>query len=497
MEMALSGAAAVMEDKQVEVFAGSPTDPMSNFSQSLKSLNLTNVYDADRIALDAAKEDFKQARIKAIEAFSNDSLDTCDRIQAMAIRVAATMLENVDHPKDALGVCISCLEELHSLPEVKESFSLEIYKGYKYPFYKEHRRQIFTSVCRMNHAIRNAAVMIAKEVELLTLPLIDNGKEKIDPLQDHRVADILRGLEMPHYSVTPLTLGKMDDKNMPKIPQGIAADSQGHFIVGDECDRSVKIFDRDGNFQYNLGSLPMDDEKAMASIGDVATDGEDSVYVLVELQQRLGTTRFKICVFDKQGSMNHDFFLREETAEVLRVTVNNYKDVLVLADSSEKEKRSVVEVYESDGHFKRSFGEKTLHCAENICVTSDGRVIVLDNEDDQGTMSLEVFRSDGEFLFQKLVENVEKSITELRSSIACRQVGNYVVVAVPSAISRNEKADPVQILKYDMNDGKFLPRIVLPLKGLVSTRGIAVSVEGRIAIGLLDKSEGNSKVLVV
>ena len=490
-----------MKEEQLEVFAGSSRDPMSNVSGSLTDLRLTNLDDADERVLSAAKKKFGEAHVRAIEAYTIETLPTSDRIQAMVIRVAATMLECIDHPEDAIELCILCLEDLHSLPEVKTSFCLEVSDKSFRPlnqFGKEGRRQIISSVCRINHAIRNAAVMIAKEGELFKFPLIDNGKEKINPLLDHRVADILHKLQMSHYSVTPLTLGKMDDKNQPKISQGIAANSQGQFIVGDEWDRSVKIFDSNGNFQYNLRGLPMDDENTMVSIGDVATDSEDSVYVLVELQQRLGATRFKICVFDKQGNMNHDFFLREETAEVLRVTVNNNNELLVLAGNSEKHSGNVVEVYGSDGHFKYSFAEEKLNYAQDICATSDGRVIILDR-DDQRAMSVQVFRSNGEYIDDlfKSMEQAEKPVAKLRSSIACDQEGNYIFIAVPGEISRDKKADPVRILHYDMNDGSFIQSIPLHMEGLISTRGMALTVEGRIAVGLLDKSGGDSKVLVV
>ena len=339
--------------------------------------------------------------------------------------------------------------------------------------------------------------MIAKDGELLALPLIESREEKVDLLHDHRVDEVLRKAEMA--VMVPLTLGydQMDEERKPKIPQGIAVNSQGQFIVGDEWDRSVSIFDNTNSFDRRLS---MDGENAIVSIGDVATDQEDNVYVLVKRDEKLGTARFKIFVFEKEGRMNHDFFLREETTEVLRITVNNYNEVLVLADNSEKETRSVVEVYKCDGRGDCvcSFGKETLNYAQDICTTRDGRIIVLDR-DDQCVMSAHVFHKDGQYIDDlfKSVEIAKRPVTKLRSSIACHQASNSVVIAVPSETSQEKKKDPVRILKYDLNDRKFLPCIVLPMNGFVSTRGVAVTVEGLIAVGLLDKSGGGSKVLVV
>ena len=486
-----------IEDRQVAVFASrSPIDRIPNLSRDLKDLKLTNLDDEEERALSAAKKDFEQARIKAIEAFKNESLPPCDRIQAMVIRVAATMLENVDHPEDALPVCISCLEELHALPEVKESFSVEINKpALKYHVSKEHRRQIISSVCRINHAVRNAAVMVAKKGELFALPLIDSGVEQIDPLHDLRVGESLGKLGMQHYSVAALTLGQKNEKEKPKIPQGIASNSIGHFIVGDEWDRSVKIFESDGNFHSTFCGIPTDDENTIVSIADVATDIFDNVYVLVDLQEKSSSTaRYKIYLFDQQGNTKHHFFLRKETAEVLRVTVSRHNEILVLGDSSEDNTKSIVDIYNPDGQFNRSFGEKTLNRAEDVCATSDGRVVVLDR-DDQGALSVLVFGPDGECInddFLKHFEKKERPITKLRSSIASHRESNHVVIAIPS-----EERNPVQILRLDIDSGTFLPNILLPVGGLVSTRGISVTVEGRIALSLLDKTGGDSKVLVV
>ena len=206
-----------IEDRLVALFASrSPIDRIPNLSRDLNDLKLTNLDDTEEKALSAAKKDFEQARIKAIEAFNNESLHPCDRIQAMVIRVAATMLENVDHPEDALPVCISCLEELHALPEVKESFRVAINKPFKYRYYKEYRRQIISSVCRINIAVRNAAVMIVKEGKL-NWPLIAIGEENIDPLHHHKVTDILRKLEILHYS-----FDQVDEEDKPLIRQGKA-----------------------------------------------------------------------------------------------------------------------------------------------------------------------------------------------------------------------------------------------------------------------------------
>ena len=105
-----------------------------------------------------------------------------NRVQAIAIRVAVKLLENVDHPQEALAVCKMCLEDLHSLKRVQESFSGELTKGFRRPLFgKEERRQIIASVCQINRAIYDVMSMIGKSGELLSLPLIGEGKDAINP----------------------------------------------------------------------------------------------------------------------------------------------------------------------------------------------------------------------------------------------------------------------------------------------------------------------------
>ncbi|KAL9967079.1 hypothetical protein ACROYT_G025242, partial [Oculina patagonica] len=338
------------------------------------------------------------------------------------------------------------------LKEVKASFATELKKGFSYFFNKEERRLIISSVCRINRAIYDVTSIVGKGGELLVFPLIDNGTELVNPLHDSRVAEILAKQDMEHYSVTPLSLGETDrNDNKLKIPQGAAVNSQGYIIVGDEWDRNVKVFDCTGKYQYSLLCIlsASSDSSAVLSIGDVATDSNDNVYVLVELQKS-GSTCYRVYVFDKQAECRF-FSLREQAGDVLRLTVNKESEVLVLADRSHQSIKGIVEVYNTDGHFERSFGEEHLKCAQDISVASDGRVIVLDRGDDN-ELSIHVFHSDGKHSFQFKVD--EPSMTKLRPSAACYQVLNHMVIAVPCKSSGDKDKHFVRILAYALHDNK-------------------------------------------
>ena len=479
------------DEMENAAYARSLTNPMTNVSQTLKDLRLSNLDEAETRALKAAKKAFENARKKAIDAFNNETLPIFDRIKAMAIRVAATMLANIDHPEDALIVCLKCLEELHNVKEIQDNFSLEIHtERMWHGFYKDYRRQIISSVCRINHFVRSAAAVIAKEGELLTWPQIEIEGGKLDPLHDHRLAEGLRQQKKPHYEITPSALGEEGESMKAKIPQAIVVNSQDHCIVAEEWDNSVNVFEISPD--RLLRQISIGEE---SSIVDVAVGDQDDVYVLLELNAKTERARFKISVFDEEGNKKKDFFLRDKTEDVSRMAMNNNK-IFVLTKVFEIP-GGAVDVYDSDGQFTGlRFGEETLNCPQDICCTNDGLVVVLDR-DDQCVMSAQMFNTiNGQHIDNDLLESVEqeeKTIKKLRSSIACHQVSNDVVIAFPSEIDQ----EPVRILKYDMSDGMLLPSVLLPMTGQVSTRGVAVTTQGRIAIGLLDKDEGDSKVLIV
>ena len=482
-----------------DVSQESPTGLSSTFYRGLQDFKLENLDEEGHRALLTAKEDFHQARLKATEAFNNESLSTLNRIQATAIRVAAKILENVDHPQEALAVCKLSLDDLHSLKRVQESFSGELTKGFRRPLFgKEERRQIIASVCQMNRVIYDVMSMIGKSGELLSLPLIGEGKDAINPLHDSRVAEILCRLDMEQFSVQPLTLGQQDEKdNQLKIPQGIAADSQGRIIVGDEWDCNVKVYDGFGKFQYSFPCPPSGDPNIVSSIADIATDDSDNAYILIEVEKST-IAYYQVYVFTKQA-VSQCFSLKEEPRKVLRMTLNRENEVLVIADVLDQScSKSIVAVYNKAGQFMHSFGEQHLKCSQDLTVAGDGRILVLDKDDDC-SLTIHVFLPNGKHSFQFNVDKQEEPCNQRsRPSIACYQALNNVVVAVPCKNSMGT-GHCVKITVYALKDDRHesVRSIELAANEQVSTRGITVTFKGHVAVAILDRSEGNSRAIFV
>ena len=94
----------------------SPSDFESGISHELK------IYCDEES--ESAKERFKEARNRATDAFCNEALTINDRIFAAKIRIVSEIMECLDSPQTAITGCLSFLQELHSLPAIRQIFSV-------------------------------------------------------------------------------------------------------------------------------------------------------------------------------------------------------------------------------------------------------------------------------------------------------------------------------------------------------------------------------------
>ena len=164
-----------------------------DIAKEIRKLELSSLDESATRKLGSAKKRFAEARLEAIKAFSNEALKLPDRLLAMQYRLMATILETVDNPSDALAACRVCLDELHQVPAVKEYFKVELEEGLRLRarFNKDERRQIIFSVCHANRVIYDVMNMLGS-VKRWTLPYVETGKEKVDPLRDERVVKALK-----------------------------------------------------------------------------------------------------------------------------------------------------------------------------------------------------------------------------------------------------------------------------------------------------------------
>ena len=445
-----------------------------DIAKEVRKLELSALDESAMRKLGRAKKRFEEARLEATKAFSNEALELPDRLLAMQYRLMATILETVDNPSDALAACRVCLDELHQVPAVKEYFKVELEEGLRLRarFNKGERRQIIFSVCHANRVIYDVMSMLGS-VKRWTLPDVETGKEKVDPLRNERVLKMLTKLGNEHCCLLWSFGQEGEEEHKLKNPWGIATNTRGQFLIADNGDKTVKVFDSNGNFDFRFNPQT-DDPDTKLVILDVATAGEDDkIYLLVRLEKPGAD---EVRVFNKTADLQHKFPVRR--GDWGRLTVSSGKQrvkILLLTDN-------VVHVHQPGGEFVCSFGGGVFKNARDITATCDGRVMIVDSRDD----SLYIFDVEGHQLGKFNI----KYERDVYYRIACHPASDHVVLAV-----RERETDRLTLAIYTVN-GEFVRRIQLD-EVVWFLKGITMTVEGHIAVVFEDKSIGKEKVIVV
>ena len=460
-------------------------------SREMRKLELTSMDETATRLLSTAKERFKEARREATKAFNNEALELPDRLLAMQYRVMATILETIDNPEDCLPACKVCIEDIHDVSGVKECFKVELKKGFWARLGKDERRKIISTVCFFNRVVYDVTLMarFGSKGELsVNWPCVNSGEEQVNPLRNQKVDEVLKKQGMEHCCVTPWLLGKEgEEEHKLKDPCGIATNTKGQLLIADNGDATVKVFNSNGMLDFRFNPQT-DDTDTKLKIRNVATAGEDdNIYLLVELKKP-GAEKWEseVQVFNKTADLQHKFPVRCVGSGRLTVSSGKQRSkILLLTDDVFK--GNVVHVYEEpSGEFVCSFGGGVFKDARDITATCDGRVMIVDRDDD----SLYIFDVEGHQLGKFNIKH-EKDVYY---RIACQPASaDHVVLAGYEGKTRR-----LTLAIYTVN-GEFVRRIQLD-EVVRSVRGITVTVQGHIAVALqaiTDKDTLQAKVIVV
>ena len=452
-------------------------------TRKIRKLEPTSMDESATRLLSAAKERFKDARREATKAFNNEALELPDRLLAMQYRVMATILETIDNPKDSLPACKVCIEDLHDVSGVKECFKVELKKGFWARLGKEERRKIISTVCFFNRVVYDVTLMarFGNKGELSeNWPCVNTGEELVNPLRNPKVDKVLKKQGMKHCCVTPWLLGQEGEEDHKlKDPCGIATNTKGQLLIADDGDKTVKVFDSNGKFDFRFNPQT-DDADTELDILDVATAGEDDrIYLLVRLRKKWEK---EVQVFNKTGDLQHKFPVRRGSRVWDRLTVTSGKQrrkILLLT-------HDVVDIHEPSGEFVGSFGGEVFKGTRDITATCEGRVMIVD----WGDHSLYIFDVEGHQLGKFNIKHVR----DVYYCIAYHPAIDHVVLA-----GHERETNRLTLAIYTVN-GEFVRRIQLDEK-VDFVSGITVAVEGHIAVASLqaitDEGIRKAKVIVV
>ena len=310
-----------------------------SFASEMEKIQKIDLDEATKITFSQAKKRFKMAREKATEASNNEALEVFDRITAIRCRVMAAVLESVVETartagdlspasvkkalENALPECYQCLRKLHCLPAVQGNFQVELDKGVlnvRGRYGKDERRMIISTVCQVNRAIYNATQAVGRDLHVLVWPSVDTGEDEVDPLRDRRISKVLHEVNMEHYCVTPWSIGQQgEEEHKLKKPWCIATNHRGQFLIADDGDKTVKVLDSNGKFDFRFNPQT-DDAVTKLDILDVATAGEDDrIYLLVGLKKP-GAEEWEseVQVFNENADLQHKFPVRRKVRKPVR-----------------------------------------------------------------------------------------------------------------------------------------------------------------------------------
>ena len=376
------------EAKSPPTFPGIITTVVDNLPvlvKKLRDLNLADLDESRRKALLNAEKKLDNANCKATAAFHNDTLTPSDRIVAMALRLMATTLaKTAENPGSVLEVCRSNVEELHSAAIVQENFKTEFTKSLKVKrkLNKDERRGIISLVCHINRIIFDITLLIGETRELFLLPCIDIGEERVDPLRDVRVAQMLWKVDMGDLSLIR-SFGEKSWEEKVGVIYGIATNTSKQFLVARhvEDDFFIEVFDSKGDFLAPIGPLrPKNKHKRIQRARAVATDGHDNIYILTKSTNPLTT---EISVFDKTNLSERKVFVQSEFEARTFMVKDNH--LLVPGEHTRSPSYTLndrlfngyVFMNNTDGKRIGRFSEKEVGTLLDITADDNGNVMVL------------------------------------------------------------------------------------------------------------------------
>ncbi|PFX12701.1 Beta-1,4-N-acetylgalactosaminyltransferase 3 [Stylophora pistillata] len=463
--------------------------------ERMTNLDLTELDESAAQKLSEAKTRFENARVDATRAFANEALTISDRILAMQYRVMATILKTIDHPSNALAPCRVCIKELNSLPAVQNTFNVQLKTGIQAVrglLRKEERRKNVVEVCHVNRVIYDVTRTVGEDAHLWIWPPVHVGKNKINPLYDARLTKVLVDQGMEHCCVRPWSFGQEgEEEHKLKDATGIATNSSGEFFVADG--KNLKKFKSSANFLKHIippldyggpegttlllenkrcpfWATVLDDAitvNANLRICSVATDSSDNVVMLTNLLEPGTRGSYWVYKLTKTADLHRKFRLRGQYGQsnYRGLSVSDERNVVIRCEYFYEE-RVVVEEYDTDGEFVRSFGKGILKEPRDITISNDGFSIVLT------ASCVHIFSDQGDHL-NKFKLQINGCVY---SSITFHRRGEYVVVA---GCEDRKKLLHVEIYT---KDGEFVRSVQIQNDWICRVTGIAVTNEGRIAV---------------
>ena len=302
---------------------------------------------------ESAKERFKDTRKEATKAFCNEGLKVEDRIFAAKLRVVSEILEHLESPKTAITGCLSLLRDLHSLPDIREIFSVYLNGGVKSLLGKEERAVNVKSVMLINYVLFQFTFKFSsKAADRVNWPagIIELADRSFNPV-----------LEWEKVSSRKSMDGELGEPpNVLVLDEGIcrwvgllAINSHGKIIALHSYDE-IKIISRTGETKLVKLPEPTEGEHTERKITALAVDGCDTIYVVSCRRTCPGiVVTYVLHVLDAGNNVKHiGPLLAEIYSEFVQIALNRNNDIIMI---NYYDHVARVYVFDNSGKLKHKF----------------------------------------------------------------------------------------------------------------------------------------------
>ncbi|CAB3991605.1 Hypothetical predicted protein [Paramuricea clavata] len=257
---------------------------------------------------ESAKERFKDARKRATDAFSTETLVLKDMIFAAKLRIVSEMLECLDRPETAITGCLSFLKKFHSLPAIQEIFSVYLNGGIKSMLNKSERVENVKSVMLINYVLFQYASKFKCSFDLLvSMPSIELPDRSFSPMLDWREVATRKSMGK---ELTQHPNGLILDEEIE--PDVCAVNGHGNVITLRYIYSDEILVISSKTAECKVVQLPDSREGKVLKqyIVGLAVDNNNNVYVVVRLNTTCTengvVTNFVLHVLDENYHVKHD-----------------------------------------------------------------------------------------------------------------------------------------------------------------------------------------------
>ena len=290
---------------------------------------------------ESAIKRFEEARKKATEAFCNEALSIQDRILAAKFKVVSEILECLATPETAISGCLSFLNKLHSLPAVREIFSVYLNRGVMSMLNKAERVENVKSVMFINFVLYQFVFKFSRNpTSLLAWPTIELADRSFNPIRDW--CEVSTRKSWGGELIQPLNVLIL---SVEIEPHRSTVNNRGETVA--VCTyrtfgrdgRDIKVISSTGESRWIDIPKPKEAKVTMDPTLGLASDSNNNVYVLkgFEIWTKTDgvTHRCVLFVLDENYNVKHDcvlHFIRYEDFYAMAINKNN--DVIMARDGT-------------------------------------------------------------------------------------------------------------------------------------------------------------------